>query len=45
MESGSVSISPLRPGDDSPFTINILPFSSVKDNIDHYTIFPGGTPR
>ena len=38
----SVSVSSLRAGDNSPFTINIL--SSVKDDIDHYTIFPAGTP-
>lgn len=44
MESGSVSISPLRAGDNSPFTINVLSFSGVKDSIHHYTIFPGGTP-
>ena len=44
MESGLVSISPLRAGNNSPFTINISPFSSGRDNIDHYTIFPGGTP-
>jgi hypothetical protein len=41
MESGSVSVSSLRAGDDSPFTINIL---NSKYNIDHYTIFPAGTP-
>jgi uncharacterized lipoprotein YajG len=46
MESGSVSISPLRAGDNSPFTIiPLLSFSNVKDNIHHYIIFPGGTPR
>ena len=44
MESDSASISPLRAGDNSPFTINISPSSSGRDNIDHYTIFPGGTP-
>jgi hypothetical protein len=44
MESGSVSISPLRAADKSPFTINVSPFTSGKGNIDHYTIFPGGTP-
>jgi hypothetical protein len=44
MDSGSVSISPLRAGDNSPFTINVASFSNVKDKIDHYTIFPGGTP-
>jgi hypothetical protein len=42
VESGSVSVSSLRAGDNSPFTINI--FSGVKDDIDHYTIFPAGTP-
>jgi hypothetical protein len=41
MESGSVSVSSLRAGDDSPFTINIF---GSKDNVDHYTIFPAGTP-
>jgi hypothetical protein len=41
MESGSVSVSSLRAGDDSPFTINIL---GSKDIVDHYTIFPAGTP-
>jgi hypothetical protein len=44
MESGLASISPLRAGNNSPFTINISPFSSGRDNIDHYTIFSGGTP-
>jgi hypothetical protein len=42
MQSGLASVSPLRAGDNSPFTIDI--FSSGKDNIDHYTLFPGGTP-
>ena len=45
MESGSVSISPLRADDNSPFTINVSPFSSGRENIDHYTIFPGGRPN
>ena len=40
MESGSVSVSSLKAGDDSPFTINVF---GVKD-IDHYTLFPAGTP-
>jgi hypothetical protein len=44
MESGLVSISPLRAADNSPFTINLLSFSSVGDDIHHYTIFPGGRP-
>jgi hypothetical protein len=43
MGSSLVSISPLRTADNSPFIINVSPFSSGKDNIDHYTIFPGGT--
>ena len=42
MESGSVSVSSLRAGDNSPFTINI---HSSKDDVDHYTLFPAGTPR
>jgi hypothetical protein len=40
MESGSVSVSLLKPGDNSPFAIDIF---GVKD-IDHYTLFPAGTP-
>jgi hypothetical protein len=43
VESGLVSVLQLRAGDNSPFTINI--FSTVKDDIDHYTILPAGTPR
>ena len=44
MDSGSVSISPLRAGDSSPFDITIFIPSSARNQIDHYTLFPGGTP-
>jgi hypothetical protein len=40
VESGSVSVSSLKAGDNSPFTINIF---GVKD-VDHYTLLPAGTP-
>jgi hypothetical protein len=40
MESGSVSVSSLKAGDNSPFTINVF---GVKD-VDHYTLFAAGTP-
>jgi hypothetical protein len=40
MESGSVSVSSLKAGDNSPLTINGF---GVKD-VDHYTLFPSGTP-
>ena len=43
VQSGLVSIPQLRAGDNSPFTITI--FSTVKDDIDHYTLLPAGTPR
>jgi hypothetical protein len=43
VQSGLVSVLQLRAGDNSPFTINI--FSTVKDDIDHYTLLPAGTPR
>ena len=41
MDSGSVSVSSLTAGDNSPFTITLF---GIKD-VDHYTLFPGGTPR
>jgi hypothetical protein len=41
MESGSVSISPLRTADNSPFTINLLSFSSARDDL--YNISWGNT--
>jgi hypothetical protein len=41
MDSGSVSVSSLPAGDTSPFTIGLF---GIKD-VDHYTLFPGGTPR
>ena len=40
MESGFVSASLLKSGDKSSFAIDIF---GVKD-IDHYTLFPAGTP-
>ena len=40
MQPGLVSISSLKAGDDSPFTINI----GVK-GVDHYTLFPAGAPN
>jgi hypothetical protein len=40
VESGSVSVSSLKAGDNSPFTINIF---GAKD-VDHYTLLPAGTP-
>jgi hypothetical protein len=40
VQSGSVLVSSLLAGDNSTFTINIF---GVKD-INHYTLFPGGTP-
>jgi hypothetical protein len=40
MQSGLVSVSSLKAGDDSPFTIDI----GIK-GVDHYTLFPAGTPN
>jgi hypothetical protein len=41
IESGSVSVPQLPPGDNSPFDVSII---GVK-GIDHYTLSPAGTPR
>jgi hypothetical protein len=38
--AGFADVSTLPPGDNSAFSINIL---GVQD-IDHYTLFPSGTP-
>jgi hypothetical protein len=40
MQTGLVSVSSLKAGDDSPFTIDI----GIK-GADHYTLFPAGTPN
>jgi len=41
IESGSVSVPQLPPGDNSPFDVSII---GVK-GIDHYTLSPAGIPR
>jgi hypothetical protein len=39
---GSADISDLPGGEDSPFSIHL--FGLGEDVVDHYTLFPGGTP-
>ena len=41
MDSGSVSVSSLIAGDKYNITISLF---GIKD-VDHYTLFPGGTPH
>jgi hypothetical protein len=41
MESGFVDVSTLPAGNNSAFSISIF---GLKENIGHYTLFPGGTP-
>jgi hypothetical protein len=43
VESGSVNVSDLKAGDNSPFKISLIALSST-DNVDHYTVMPGGLP-
>jgi hypothetical protein len=39
---GSADVSDLPGGDNSPFSIHL--FGLEEDMVDHYTLFPGGTP-
>jgi len=43
MESGSMTVSPLPSGDNSPFDIPIYGLGE-EDVVDHFTLFPVGSP-
>ena len=40
VEQGLVDLYPLSPNESSAFAINLF----LQDNVDHYTLIPGGTP-
>ncbi len=41
VEQGLADLYPLPPNESSAFAINIF----LQDNVDHYTLIPGGTPN
>jgi hypothetical protein len=43
VERGSVDVSRLKAGDNSPFKIGLIGLSS-SDSVDHFTVMPGGSP-
>jgi hypothetical protein len=42
MQSGSVDVYKLPPGDNSAFSISLFGLSA--EGLDHYILYPGGTP-